>query len=527
MWKGWLIISVFVLLLLELVIFLLPANSRLQALRPSRWLPQAFELVMRLPFFGRFLPVFLLLVSISAQATTYYVDGASLGGACNDANAGTSESAPWCTVKKAMQTLVAGDTARIKAHTYDENGTCDSDDPWLKPSNSGVSGNPITFIAFDSNNRPIIRNTSAICSIIGVGSADGVNYITFDGLDVFGNAGAGGNVRGFNVFDSTGTIIRNSIARNIVHTGTTDNRECIRLEGSTDLLIEENEVFDCRNAGGGSDNGGAIKSYGCTDCIIENNYVHDVGVGIRQKAGTSSRLTVRFNFVEDAADKAFYLGATNSQSNFDNEWYQNIAYRSGEACWHVNGNATSVVTRSKFRNNVCVDSVAPSFDSTGGAFVDLEAFNNIYYQTSGANLGTGGGSWAFCGFEQVFNATSPGAACNSNLLTSDPNFTLSGVFDSPNDVKRTSYPTDGRGGANPNVRGAYITGNECIGLTANCGEQQLQAERSRGFARGLARGIGTLMVMVGIVSLFGLCGIRLGHGSVNATRLCSILGIGI
>src|SRR5437899_1659837 len=30
--------------------------------------------------------------------TTFYVDGASIGGTCNNNNSGTSTSSPWCTI---------------------------------------------------------------------------------------------------------------------------------------------------------------------------------------------------------------------------------------------------------------------------------------------------------------------------------------------------------------------------------------------------------------------------------------------
>jgi hypothetical protein len=71
--------------------------------------------------------------------TTFYVDKNSLGGTCNNNNPGT-QTQPWCSITKAMQTLTAGQRAYIREGTYNEGG--------LRPTNSGTPGNYITFEAF-------------------------------------------------------------------------------------------------------------------------------------------------------------------------------------------------------------------------------------------------------------------------------------------------------------------------------------------------------------------------------------------
>ena len=51
-------------------------------------------------------------------------------------------------------------------------------------------------------------------------------------------------------------------------------------------------------------------------------------------------------------------------------------------------------------------------------------------------------------------------------LYADPGFiNASGLFNTPSDFKRSSYPSNGRGGIYPSAMGAYITGNEIIGYT--------------------------------------------------------------
>ena len=81
--------------------------------------------------------ILVLLLGGAAQATTYYVSS-SQG---NDANAGTSASAPW-------QTL-----AHVNAQTFNPGDTIlfNRGDVWnesLTPPSSGASGNPITFDAY-------------------------------------------------------------------------------------------------------------------------------------------------------------------------------------------------------------------------------------------------------------------------------------------------------------------------------------------------------------------------------------------
>src|SRR5512136_349010 len=98
-----------------------------------------------------FLSCLFAFLANSASATHYYVDNVS----GSDSNSGTSTSTAWKTiagVNSKMSQLVAGDVVSFKC-----GGT------WtdrLYISKSGVSGNPITFNAYGTGNKPIIRNPS-------------------------------------------------------------------------------------------------------------------------------------------------------------------------------------------------------------------------------------------------------------------------------------------------------------------------------------------------------------------------------
>lgn len=124
--------------------------------------------------------VALTLAFANVQAATYYVSTSG-----NDSNNG-SQTAPWRTVQKAANTIVAGDTANIAAGTYSENVTF---------SNSGSSGKPRSFvgtsatiagnITFSGNYNTL---SSITCSPPSVGAGYAViiagNYNTFNGCTV-------------------------------------------------------------------------------------------------------------------------------------------------------------------------------------------------------------------------------------------------------------------------------------------------------------------------------------------------------
>jgi hypothetical protein len=88
--------------------------------------------------------IMMLLLATTGYGATYYIDGTS----GLDANTGTIGS-PWKTLNKANTTLVAGDTVYIRGGTYTVG---DYSDPnaakGIMPSNSGTSGNPITYSTY-------------------------------------------------------------------------------------------------------------------------------------------------------------------------------------------------------------------------------------------------------------------------------------------------------------------------------------------------------------------------------------------
>ena len=121
----------------------------------------------------------------NAFATTYFVDN-STG---NDANAGTTLSAPWKTIAKATQTLRAGDTVEIRMGTYNEK---------LWPQYGGSVGSYITYEAYNGetvilnfNSSPDYTGTFYIPCRNCTGYVRDVNYVKLKGLSFTGNTDFG------------------------------------------------------------------------------------------------------------------------------------------------------------------------------------------------------------------------------------------------------------------------------------------------------------------------------------------------
>jgi parallel beta-helix repeat protein len=97
----------------------------------------------------------------------------------NDRSSGTDQNTPFASLQKAADMAGAGDTVYVMAGNYSNS---DPGQNVLTIEKSGTAGAPITFKAFDSNNKPVIKVRNYV-GIEVVGS-----YINLDGLIVEGNA---------------------------------------------------------------------------------------------------------------------------------------------------------------------------------------------------------------------------------------------------------------------------------------------------------------------------------------------------
>ena len=146
--------------------------------------------------------VHLYKIRLLPPANTYYVAIEAMN--CSDLGPGT-DSQPWCTLAKAAATAKAGETVLIKAGEYNE---------ILKPANSGVAGNPITFKSY-GNGETAIKDISSYDERVLSHPSDpnpyygpiwleDKEYIVIDGINITG--GTNGYIRSVH---SNNNIIKN------------------------------------------------------------------------------------------------------------------------------------------------------------------------------------------------------------------------------------------------------------------------------------------------------------------------------
>jgi parallel beta-helix repeat protein len=97
----------------------------------------------------------------------------------NDRSSGTDQNNPFASLQKAADVAEAGDTIYVMPGNYSNS---DPNQNVVTIKNSGTAAAPITFKAFDPNNKPVIK----VRNYVGIEVAG--SYINLDGLIVEGNA---------------------------------------------------------------------------------------------------------------------------------------------------------------------------------------------------------------------------------------------------------------------------------------------------------------------------------------------------
>jgi parallel beta-helix repeat protein len=353
--------------------------------------------------------VFVYKAEESRAAGTYYVSSSS----GNDSNAGT-QAAPWKTAAKVnSMTFQPGDQILFKR------GDTWVADP-LIPRSSGTAGNPITFGAYGTGNRPVLNgnnSTSFSGAHLGVIQVNGKNYVTIDGfhvtnttknsLEVYVQSGT-----------STGVIVRNcEVDHNnvsgfdLLAAENADGGGTNYAEGKlTNVLFENNIVHD------GTWNGVTIDS-GVTNSIVRNNtsynnthngfntkralnssnrnrgnsWIGNVSYGNGFLGGTGDGFfmadvadnLIEGNIAHNNLDTGFKLSpATDSSGGVynNNTFRRNIAYDNGDACLFV-----SDATATKFYNNTCYSNDGPTVYLGSNQTGTVQA-NNLGYQNTSGNV---------------------------------------------------------------------------------------------------------------------------------------------
>jgi len=341
-------------------------------------------------------------------STDYYVDGNHPQ--ANDSNSGT-EASPWRTIQRAANVMVAGDTCYVKGGTYEES---------IRPSNSGTSGNLITFAAWADNSvitrqfnlgeRSFIRvvgfeithnSTSFTNAIIISGGA--YNQILNNNIH---------HVRGKGVRGLTAATSYNIVRGNIIrYTGCPNvTGQCSGVSGETGMgvtlwghynLIEYNTLQQCADF---------INMYGSYN-IIRNNYFvsfsdaefpdgnpGSIHADIFQPVGIASFPSIRHiyesNFAKDNVDEnSHYLQMRVNGDPTTQEilFRGNVGSNFGSYALQAGG-----VDYVRYYNNTLVDMNAPPypenfafrFNTDGGEYSQYNhMFNNIFYVVSRSDSG--------------------------------------------------------------------------------------------------------------------------------------------
>lgn len=209
-----------------------------------------------------------IMLATATLGNVYYVSTTG-----NDANAGTID-APFKTIAKVNSlALKAGDTVLFKrGGTWKLTGS-----EALNASKSGAEGQPITFGAYGSGNRPILNGTGQTNSspgsygLVVIGHNVTTQYVIVESLDLYNGINQGLGISNQSLGNSSDIIIQDCIIRNNRTSGYTivyaNNHS-----SSHDLIFRNNTVSGSKWNGmritGGWEN---VEIYGNTFYNVYHN----------------------------------------------------------------------------------------------------------------------------------------------------------------------------------------------------------------------------------------------------------------
>ena len=260
------------------------------------------------------------LISVQAVQTVFYV--ATSG---NDANLGTINS-PWLTIKKAVNTLTAGQTAYVRGGTYYGS---------VSFINSGTAGNLITLMAYPGE-QPVIDAQGSAVTLINLGSQ---SYIKVSGFRLqnayMGISGGKSNV-----------IIENNYVYNFTNPG-------ISLASCSNSIVRGNVIDKCCSTSWGE----CLTFSQCEYIDIYNNEVKNGvpnpygGEGLDVKS--SKHMRVYGNVIHDVPKVGLYLDSYDGL-NYEFEVFNNKIYN----CSHgilVSSEQRNAVEGMHIYNNLIYD----------------------------------------------------------------------------------------------------------------------------------------------------------------------------
>lgn len=391
-----------------------------------------------------------------------------------------------CSPVTAMANAVAGDTVIFLDGTYRVAWSGSWNYPTLYPAHDGTQENPIIFKA----ENPLLAimegqgggNHIYATQTIGCYHNE---WIVWDGFKLTAITGGFGRAK-FNGANNC-TIQNCEFVGQTVATGN-DNVDAIRADNCNYLTFKNNYVHDYVPGDELGENLSGTKTYGVKHSIFELNTFENCqgGSAILEKQGGYYNI-YRLNFIKNAK-RGFYTQA-NTKDNEYHKVYQNIFINTSSGAVYKPSGASHAANGMEVYNNTMYNTKGFSYGGLG----DWSFWNNIFSNTEGNYPITGVGSNGdpeysnynlfYTGQAFMVHKYHAAEAAYTSLATwqvskelknnsdpdlhsiyGDPGFVNAGGT-SPEDYKRTSYPTNGRGGSYASVMGAYITGNEVIGYS--------------------------------------------------------------
>jgi hypothetical protein len=311
----------------------------------------------------------LALLPLLASATTFYVNKNSAS--CNDNGAGTSLSAPWCTIEKANQALQAGDTVYIRAGIY-----TGSSHATINPANSGSPGNYITYQNYPSE-EAVVTGTYH-----GVYFGAGKNYIRVDGITIDGVSQETSALALFVRIFSSHNIVQNCKMQYLKIDS--DWGKGIYIEPGGDynqILGNTIQYVGHAQPPYDYDEGEGIWVEGSYN-LVERNYVDFCGHGDITYAGTGN--VIRNNEFRGQWGRVVGLGGIDSQAHNLMELNKIWAAQGMDEGFMPNSGVQVNGRNHIFRKNLIYDSDGGgfSFDSHDQYTIEhLRIYNNVIYNS--------------------------------------------------------------------------------------------------------------------------------------------------
>jgi len=425
--------------------------------------------------------------------------------------ANNNASNPWRTIGRATwgstnrsapnsnEAARAGDVVLIGGGTYDSseivNGRFGS---VYNPVNQGIIGNYITFactgdcvLTAPNANSPIIgasgRSYIKWYADVSQGNSWVINACGMQSGCANGTVNTTPDTGPVVCHDGTGCHIEGAVIDGTTPVDYTDNWNGIRVENAPNTVLRNNTIRNFRTQSG-SRNASGITLYGSANTLVENNQISNVAGGIyfKHNSGGSLPMTnvrARYNNISNAGQCVSWSIGVGS-----NHFYQNICTDSSFGAlitgngllndWIFNNTFSNLSgggmylspngTGGRFWNNICVNCTT-AIISEGGPMpaenvIDFE--HNVYRGYNNFYSGVGG-SQTFATFKSMYPAfeqSTPASVDADPMFISSVNFRLQAgspartlgldLFDLDNDGSTTDIIP----------AGAYITGNEVIGL---------------------------------------------------------------